>query len=189
MELLRTRELTLPEAAERCGVSLAGLRQHVCFYHKDLLEKRSALREGGKSLKRKGHVTGGGRRHEPLSESRERYREAVRLYRDTALTVKEIAGKLGLSVNSLASYLRVWHREELFARRGAEYREGASLSDTKPYRKSTAAKYAEAIERLQAENRPTSEIAAELGLHPEVQSTVRVAAERPLADVPFGHSL
>ena len=84
------------------------------------------------------------------------------------MTVKEIAGRLGLNINSLAHHLRVWHREDVFARRGAEYREGASLSDTKPYRKSAAAKYAEAIERLRAENRPTSEIAAEFGLHPEV---------------------
>lgn len=168
VELLRTKELTLPEAAERCGVSLAGLRQHVCFYHKDLLEKRSALRERGKSLKRKGHVTGSGRRHEPLPESRERYREAVRLYRDTAMTIKEIAERLGLNINSLAHHLRVWHREDVFARRGAEYREGASLSATKHYRKSTAAKYAEAIERLREEKeRPTSEIAAEFGLHPD----------------------
>ena len=52
-------------------------------------------------------------------------------------------------------------------RRGAEYREGASLSQTKQYKKPTAAKYAPAIERLRAENRPTAEIAAEFGLHPE----------------------
>lgn len=168
VELLRTKELTLPEVAERCGVSLAGLRQHVLFYHKDLVEQRSDLRERGKSSKRKGHVTGTGCRYEPKPESRERYREAVRLYRDTALTVKEIAGRLGLSVNSLASYLQTWHREELFARRGAEYREGASLSGTKQYKKPTAAKYAAAIARLREEpNRPTTEVASEFGLHPE----------------------
>lgn len=167
VELLRTKELTLPEVAERCGVSLAGLRQHVCFYHKDLLEKRSALRERGKSLKRKGHVTGSGRRHEPLPESRERYREAVRLYRDTAMTIKEIAGRLGLNINSLAHHLRVWHREDVFARRGAEYREGANISATKSYRKSTAAKYAEAICRLKESGLPTAKVAAEFGLHPD----------------------
>ena len=168
VELLRTKELTLSEVAERCGVSVAGLRQHVLFYHKDLVEQRSDLRERGKSSKRKGHVTGNGRRYEPKPESRERYREAVRLYRDTALTVKEIAGKLDLNIYSLRSYLQTWHREELFARRGAEYREGASLSGTKQYKKPTAAKYAAAITRLRAEtDRPTSEIAAEFGLHPE----------------------
>ena len=168
VKLLRTTELTLSEAAERCGVSFTGLRQHVCFYHKDLQQTRSELRERAKTQKRKGHVTGSGRRHEPTPESRERYREAVRLYRNTAMTIKEIAEKQGLNPFSFTSYLQTWHREDVFARRGAEYREGASLSQTKQYKKPTAAKYAPAIERLRAENRPTSEIAAEFGLHPEV---------------------
>lgn len=168
VKLLRTTELTLPEVAERCGVSFTGLRQHVCFYHKDLQETRSELRERAKTQKRKGHVTGSGRRHEPTPGSRERYRDAVRLYRNTAMTIKEIAEKQGLNPFSFTSYLQTWHREDVFARRGAEYREGASLSQTKQYKKPTAAKYAPAIERLRAENRPTSEIAAEFGLHPEV---------------------
>ena len=168
VELLRTTEMTVSEVAERCGVSFTGLRQHVCFYHKDLQQTRSDLRERAKTQKRKGHVTGSGRRHEPTPESRERYRDAVRLYRDTAMTIKEIAEKQGLNPFSFTSYLQTWHREDVFARRGAEYREGASLSQTKQYKKPTAAKYAPAIERLRAENRPTSEIAAEFGLHPEV---------------------
>ena len=168
VKLLRTTELTLSEAAERCGVSFTGLRQHVCFYHKDLQQTRSELRERAKTQRRKGHITGSGRRHEPTPGSRERYRDAVRLYRNTAMTIKEIAEKQGLNPFSFTSYLQTWHREDVFARRGAEYREGASLSQTKQYKKPTAAKYAPAIERLRAENRPTSEIAAEFGLHPEV---------------------
>ena len=168
VELLRTTEMTVSEVAESCGVSFTGLRQHVCFYHKDLQQARSELRERAKTQKRKGHVTGSGRRHEPTPGSRERYREAVRLYRDTAMTIKEIARRLGLNPFAFTSYLQTWHREDVFARRGAEYREGASLSQTKQYKKPTAAKYAPAIERLRAENRPTSEIAAEFGLHPEV---------------------
>lgn len=168
VKLLRTTELTLSEAAERCGVSFTGLRQHVCFYHKDLQQTRSELRERAKTQRRKGHITGSGRRHEPTPGSRERYRDAVRLYRNTAMTIKEIAEKLGLNQFSFTNYLQTWHREDVFARRGAEYREGASLSQTKQYKKPTAAKYAPAIERLRAENRPTSEIAAEFGLHPEV---------------------
>ena len=158
----------MPEVDEKCGVSFTGLRQHVCFYHKDLLQARSELRERAKTQKRKGHITGSGRRHEPTPESRERYREAVRMYAQSALTIREIADMTGVNRSSLCSYLRVWCREETFARRGAEYREGASLSQTKQYKKTTAAKYAPAIERLRAENRPTSEIAAEFGLHPEV---------------------
>lgn len=168
VELLRTTEMTVPEVAERCGVSFTGLRQHMLFYHKDLIGTRIELRERGKSQKRKGHVTGSGRRHEPTPESRERYREAVRLYRDTSMTIKEIARRLGLNPFSFTNYLQTWYREDVFARRGAEYREGAILSQTKQYKKPTAAKYAPAIERLRAERRPTSEIAAEFGLHPEV---------------------
>ena len=106
VKLLRTTELTLPEVAERCGVSFTGLRQHVCFYHKDLQQTRSELRERAKTQKRKGHVTGSGRRHEPTPESRERYREAVRLYRNTAMTIKEIAEKQGLNPFSFTSYLQ-----------------------------------------------------------------------------------
>ncbi len=160
--------VSMQEAARSCGVSYSGLLQHLRFYHKDLQQTRSDLRERAKTQKRKGHVTGSGRRHEPTPESRERYRDAVRLYRNTAMTIKEIAEKQGLNPFSFTSYLQTWHREDVFARRGAEYREGASLSQTKQYKKPTAAKYAPAIERLRAENRPTSEIAAEFGLHPEV---------------------
>lgn len=113
-------------------------------------------------------MTGSGRRHEPTAESRERYREAVRLYRETSLTVKEISGSLGLNAYSFTSYLQRWHREDVFARRGAEYHEGARLCESKPYRKSAASKYAAAIARLRSEDaRPTTELAAEFGLHPE----------------------
>ena len=168
VELLRTTEMTVSEVAERCGVSFTGLRQHMLFYHKDLIGTRIELRERGKSQKRKGHVTGSGRRHEPTPESRERYREAVRLYRDTSMTIKEIARRLDLNPFSFTNYLQTWYREDVFARRGAEYREGAILSQTKQYKKPTAAKYTPAIERLRTEHRPTSEIAAEFGLHPEV---------------------
>jgi len=168
VELLRTTELTLAEAAERCGVSFTGLRQHVCFYHKDLQQARSRMRERARTQKTKGRVTGSGRRHEPTSAARERYREAVRLYRDTPMTIKEICEMLGFNLHSFSSYLRVWHREDASARRGAESGEGKRSADTKPYRRSTAAKYAAAIGRLREGDRPTSEVAAEFGLHPEV---------------------
>ena len=167
VELLRTTELTLPEAAEKCGVSFSGLLQHIWFYHKDLIETRSDLRERAKSHKRIGHVTGTGRRHEPMSETREHYREAVRLYRETPLTIKAICKQLGLNPHSFSSYLHIWHREDAFARRGAEYCEGLRFSDTKSYKRSTAAKYAGAIARLKESGLPTARVAAEFGLHPE----------------------
>lgn len=167
VELLRTTELTVSEVAERCGVSFTGLRQHVCFYHKDLQQVRSEMRERAKTQKRKGRVTGSGRRHEPKPGSRERYREAVRMYAQSALTIREIADMTGVNRSSLCSYLRVWCREETFARRGAEYHEGANLSQTKQYKRPTAAKYADAIARLKKSGLPTAVVAAEFGLHPD----------------------
>ena len=168
VELLRTTEMTVPEAAEACGVSAHGLSQHLLFYHHDLQDRRFGLREQAKGRKRKGRMTGNGQRHESKPEFRERYREAVRLYRQTPLTVREIADKLGMNRHTLAGYLQTWCRETAFERRGAEYTEKANISDTKHYLRSTAAKYAPAIERLRRSDLPTSKVAAEFGLHPDV---------------------
>ena len=92
----------------------------------------------------------------------------MRLYRQTPLTVREIADKLGMNRHTLAGYLQTWCRETAFERRGAEYTEKANISDTKHYLRSTAAKYAPAIERLRRSDLPTSKVAAEFGLHPDV---------------------
>lgn len=165
--LLRTTEMTVPEAAEACGVSVHGLSQHLLFYYKELLNERFGMREQAKDCKLKGRMTGNGQRHEPRPEVRERYREAERLYRETPLTIPEIADRLGMNRHTLSGYLQTWCRETVFARRGAEYREGASLSDTKHYLPSTAAKYAPAIERLRRSGLPTAKVASEFGLHPE----------------------
>lgn len=167
VELLQTTEMTIPEAAEACHVTVSALRQHLLFYHHKLLDKRFEIRQKAKGVKRKGHVTGNGKRHEPQPENQKRYLEAERLYRETPLTVREIAERLGLKRSALSFYLQTWCRESLFARRGAEYYEGADLSETKHYLPSTAAKYAPAIERLKNSDLPTAKVAAEFGLHPE----------------------
>lgn len=167
VELLRTTEMTVPEVAEMCNVSMSGLSHHLLFYHQDLLDERFGMREQSKGCKRKGRMTGNGQCHEPQPEIRERYREAERLYRETPLAIPEIADRLGMNRHTLSGYLYSWCRETAFARRGAEYREGASLSDTKHYLPSTAAKYAPAIERLRHSDLSTSKVASEFGLHPE----------------------
>ena len=168
LELLRTTEVTVPEAAAACGVSVHGLSQHLQFYYKELLDKRFGIRERAKAVKKQGHITGNGRRHEPTAVAREEYAEAVRLYRETAMTVKEIAAATGKNENSLQGYLQYWHRDVAFARRGAVYAEGAGFSGTKQYKIATAAKYAKAIERLRTQDLRTAEVAAEFGLHPDV---------------------
>lgn len=167
VKILRTTELTLSEVAEQCGIPPRGLRQHIDFYHKDLIEKRYNVRESAKTKKKKGHITGNGRRHEPKAETQERYKDAVKLYRDTAMPVKEIAARFKIKPGPFVNYLQTWHRDAVFARRGAEYTEGAILSETKQYKRPTAAKYAPAIEKLKQTGLPTATVATEFGLHPE----------------------
>lgn len=167
VELLRNSEMTIPEAAAACGVSEPGLSQHLLYYHRELLDRRFAKRESARGCKRPGCVTGNGQRHQPQPETRERYGEAVRLYRETTLTVRAIADRLGLSRNALTAYLRTWCRETAFARRDAASGDGAAGVPGRHYLLSTAAKYAPAVERLRRGGCSTAEVAAEFGLQAE----------------------
>lgn len=40
VNLLASTTLTIQEAAEKCGVSFTGLRQHLQFYHRDMMRRR-----------------------------------------------------------------------------------------------------------------------------------------------------
>ena len=63
--------------ADLYGLSYSGLREHLLFYHKDLVRKRADKRERAKSgAKVRGALTGNGARHEPKAEQTEKYREA-----------------------------------------------------------------------------------------------------------------
>lgn len=167
VELLRTTQKTVFEAAEVCGVSPTGLRQHVEYYHKDLMRRREEERGQAAACRRPGEITGNGRRHKPLNGMEERYREALHLYRTAPLTLRQIADKARVSFGGFHHYLRTWHRDDLFARRGMEYREGAKLEQKGLRLKSTAAKYADAIGRLRESRKPVSAVAAEFGFNPD----------------------
>lgn len=171
VELLRTTDTTIAAAAEVCGVSLSGLREHLLAYHKDIVAKRSAKRKRGRATVLRGALTGRGTRHVPTPEQVEKYREAVRLYRTTALTQKEIAARTGVTPNGLHNHLRTWYPELILEHRGVKCSNRAAerkMRETKHYLKSTAAKYAGAIERLRSSGCPTAEVAREFGLNPEV---------------------
>lgn len=167
VELLHTTDMTIPEAARACHISAEGLSQHVLAYHRALQHERKEKRDRAKGNRVIGQLTGNGRRHEPRDETAKRYREAVRLYTETAMTIREIAAATGKNENTLYAYLRTWHRKEAFARRGAEYREGMPIGQTKQYRRATAEKYAPAIARLREGGISVSKAAAEFGLHSE----------------------
>jgi len=169
VEHLRTTDDTIIQTARLYDLSYSGLREHLLCYHKDIVGKRAEKRKESKSKKEIGSVTGSGRRHEPTPGQVEKYSEPVRLYRTTAMTQKEIAAATGVSLSGLRNYLRVWHPELILEHRGVRCGKDTKIkiSDTKPYLKSAAAKYAGAIRRLKTSGQTTAEVAREFGLHPE----------------------
>jgi len=148
-EHLRESEDTIRQTAELYGVSSSGLREHLLYYHKDLILRRADRRKKAVHDKQPGEINGGGGRHAPSPESLEKYKEAVRLYSETEMTYEEIASATGISVSGLRYHLRMWHPEMIAGR------------------KSTALKYEPAIARLKESGEPVATVAAEFGLNPE----------------------
>ncbi len=169
VEHLRTTDDTIQQTAHLYKLSYPRLREHLLYYHKDIVDKRSDRRRKARSTKKRGALTGNGARHEPSPEQTEKYREAIRLYRATAMTQKEIAAATGVPLNGLQNHLRMWHPELILEHRGVKCAKGESIriSDTKSYLKSTAVKYADAIKRLKATQHSISEVAREFSLNPE----------------------
>jgi len=166
---LRTSDDTIMQTALMYGLSYSGLREHILYYHKDIVAKRYDKRKKAILSKKPGVMTGNGTRHEPTQRQVEKYREAIHLYRTTAMTQKEIVAATGVSLNGLRNYLRIWHPELIIEHRGVKCNRGddIKISDTKHYLKSTAAKYASAIKRLKTTELPTATVAKEFGLNPE----------------------
>lgn len=167
-EHLRTTDDTIRQTADLYNLSYPGLREHLLYYCKDLIRERANKRRLATTNSVRGGLTGNGGKHEPMFQSVEKYREAVRLYRTTAMTQKEICTETGVTVTGLRNYLRIWHKDLILEHRDMDCRrERARLSGTKRYLKSTAAKYAEAIVRLKTTGRSTAKVAQEFGLNPE----------------------
>ncbi|MBQ9720744.1 MAG: hypothetical protein IJV64_08630, partial [Oscillospiraceae bacterium] len=97
VELLRTSDLTLREAAAQAGVSYTGLRSHVLFYHRELADARLRQREDAAGRKvARGQRGGNGAHREPKPETVAKYAEALRLVQETELTYVEIAARCGV---------------------------------------------------------------------------------------------
>lgn len=170
VEMLHAADRSIRQVAEKCNVSYSGLKQHLLFYHKDLIEKRRKKRMECRGNTLPGTLNGNGKTRRPDPHTVETYREASRLYRTTTLTVSEIAEQTHVTESGFRSYLRTWHREWMMERRGVVVPpEGTSvdLSASKRYRKSAAAKYEPAIRKLKENKQTMAEVAREFGLHPE----------------------
>lgn len=155
-------DMTIHEIAEQCNVSEGGLSQHLRFYHKDLLTRKRKQRKavaasGDRAF---GGLLGNGRKHCPSPTAEKKYAEALKIYENTELTMKEIVRRTGVPAGGFRSYLHKWHKEL------ASGRKGASGSERRT--KAVRAKYERAIEALRKEPRPVAAVAAEFGLNPEV---------------------
>ena len=117
IELLRTTSLTIREVAERCGLGVNALQQHVLFYHQDLAQKRLLLRVNALDKKKMhGGISGTGRQNAPRKATEELYAEALNLYRTTDRKANDIALECGVDPHNFHCYIQRWHRGDMAVR-------------------------------------------------------------------------
>jgi len=113
LELLRKSEMTVRQAAEATGVSLAALQQHIIFYHKDLAQERLMRRAAALDKPRQpGAMTANGSIAHPRGTAAEYYAEAVKMLREhPEMTVKQAALQTGVGIHNLSEHIQRWHRD------------------------------------------------------------------------------
>lgn len=172
VEMYRNTEMTMREVSAACKVSPSGFSQHLRFYHKEILKRRKQKRKTAKAkrLQVLGELTGNGRIYRPSPATEQRYAQALELYRNTTLTMKEIVRRTGVPAEGFRSYLHKWHKDLVIERLGipGNVTGHTDLRKARKRMKAVAAKYEEAIKSLKMTPRPVAEVAAEFGLHSEV---------------------
>ncbi len=111
----------------------------------------------------------------PRPVSIETYRDAVRMYLDTDLTIPEVAERCKVPAGGLSQFMRFYHPDviDAKAKRREALRRKPEVPDisaprTPRYLDSTREKYSEAISSLKHNPRPVTEAAAEFGLNADV---------------------
>lgn len=172
VEMYRNTEMTMREVSAACKVSPSGFSQHLRFYHKEILKRRKQKRETAKAKRQQvlGELTGNGRIYRPSPATKQRYAQALELYRNTTLTMKEIVRRTGVPAEGFRFYLHKWHKDLVIERLGISSNVSGhtDLRKARKRMKTVAAKYAEAIESLKNNPRPVAKVAAEYGFNPEV---------------------
>lgn len=172
VEMYRNTEMTMREVAAACKVSPSGFSQHLRFYHKEILKRRKQKRETAKAKRQQvlGELTGNGRIYRPSPATKQRYAQALELYRNTTLTMKEIVRRTGVPAEGFRFYLHKWHKDLVIERLGISSNVSGhtDLRKARKRMKTVAAKYEEAIESLKNNPRPVAKVAAEYGFNPEV---------------------
>lgn len=130
VNMLRETDLTVKEVAERCGVSMHGLQQHLLYYHKDVAE----MRLGKRVQVLAGPVSAGGkdcnnRQVGPSVTMRERYAPAIRMAEETDLPLTEIARRCNVEPRGLQVFVQKWHRDLMEERQRRRVRKGSQVTE------------------------------------------------------------
>lgn len=172
VEMYRNTNMTIPEIAEMCKISESGFSQHLRFYHKAILKEKKKERKQAQQKKNKniGDLMGNGRIYRPTPEIDEKYKEALSLYKNSSLTMKEIVSQTGVSAEAFRFYVHKWHKNLVLERLGIceGIKENTDLRKARKKMKTVACKYEKAIESLRNNPRPVSKVAEEYGFNPEV---------------------
>ena len=166
IEVLGSTDVTIEEAATQCNVSPDGLREHILAYYPQVTLQRQQKRTKAVGQKIRGKRNGSWAIHEPQKDTMAKYESAIELYKNSSLSIEEIAAISEVNIGGFRYCLRTWYPELMVQRRGFD--EGVPFEQTKRYKKTTAEKYADAIERLKKTDESTAKVAAKFGLNPEV---------------------
>lgn len=164
--MLQSSDMTIEEVADACGVSHTGLREHILAYHPQLTLLREKRRLNAMGQQVRGMRNGNWGIHEPDKSIKEKYSKAIELYRSSSLDVKDIVRLSGVSLGGFRYHLKTWYPELMVLRRG--FSGDVAFCQTKRYKKSTAEKYAPAIELWKTSCLSVAKVAAEFGFNPEV---------------------
>lgn len=170
VRMYKETDMTMSEIAEACKVSLSGFSQHLRFYHSDILKQKRQRRKVAEATKTFGKLTGNGRMYKPAPATEKKYAEALDLYKNTTMTMKDIAKHAGVSSEGFRSYLHKWHKNLVLERLGVagDVDENIDLRKAKRRLKTVAVKYEGAIESLRQNPRPIAKVAVEFGFRPDV---------------------
>ena len=139
VEMLRRTDLTVKEVAELYGVSSGGLRQHLNYYHKDVLSERSSRRRERRERRESERRESVSVRRRYRRSTAEKYADAIGRLRRDGVPVSQAAQEHGVQAENLRRYVRE-HEPELWERLGM--RRGA---DGRRVSVRSVEKYADAI--------------------------------------------
>lgn len=162
-------EFNISQIARIFGVNPTGLSSQLRVHYPDIIPAREALR------KRLGIAD---RHHRgALPTSKTAYEDAVPVYKNSDLTIKEVADQFGISRSGLGQYMRFYHhdaikakaRRRLEAKRVYHKRETGALSGNgQKYgpKQETANLYARALSLYQEGRMTLEDVVKETGIPP-----------------------